>query len=277
MVTLDVKSQGASGDGATDDTEAFNKALRAAKGGKLIVPPGHYMIDATKGVRPLSNTMIELDDNAVLEVIPNAEKSYKLMRLRNCNNVTIRGGTLKGDRKRHRGTAGEWGIGIHVGSGCKDIFLYNIHSREMWGDGFYIGGPIPPKRVTMRNCVSDFNRRQGLSIVSGSEITVINSRFSNTRGTRPQSGIDIEPNRNGPAVHNVLIERNHFINNGAVAIQIIDKWAPVGAVTIRKNRYVGQRPLKIRHTASNYRRSMISKLFCIFQNYRLEITDCQLP
>jgi len=277
VATVDIKSQGASGDGATDDTDAFNNALRAAEGGKLVVPAGRYMIDAIKGIRPLSNTEIELDDNAVLAVIPNSEKSYKLIRLRDCDNVTIRGGTLKGDRKRHEGTCGEWGMGIHVGSGCNEIVLSNIHSHEMWGDGFYIGGPLPPKDVTICNCVSDFNRRQGLSIVSGSEITVINNSFANTRGTRPQSGIDIEPDRNGPGVDKVLIEGNQFINNGEVGIQIVGKWAPVRDVTIRKNHYIGQRPLKIKHATSNYRQSTLSKLFCLFRSYGLEITDCRLP
>jgi Right handed beta helix region len=218
-----------------------------------------------------------LDDNAVLAIIPNAEKNYKLIRLHACDNVAIRGGTLKGNRRRHQGTGGEWGMGVHVGSGCERIMLSNIHSREMWGDGFYIGGQIPPKDVTVHNCVSDFNRRQGLSIVSGSEIAVIDSRFANTRGTRPQSGIDIEPNRKGAGVHRVLIKGNQFINNGHVGIQIAGKWAPVGDVIVRNNQYIGQRPLKIKHAASDYRQSTLSKLFCLFRSYRLEITDCRLP
>jgi hypothetical protein len=45
-------------------------------------------------------------------------------------------------------------MGIHVGSRCERILLANIHPREIWGDGFYIGGQIPPKNVTVHNCVS---------------------------------------------------------------------------------------------------------------------------
>lgn len=57
MSTVNVTSRGAKGDGKTDDTDAFNKALRTAQGKKLTVPAGHYMIDATKSLRPFSNTV----------------------------------------------------------------------------------------------------------------------------------------------------------------------------------------------------------------------------
>ena len=277
MAIVNVKTHGARGDGTADDTNAFNKALRAAQGGKLMVPAGHYMINAIKSIRPLSNTIIELNDEAVLEVIPNAETHYKLIRLHECDDVTICGGTLKGDRQKHKGTDGEWGMGICIGSGCARIALQGVHSREMWGDGFYVGGQVVPREVTIRDCIADFNRRQGLSVVTGVQITIVGNRFSNTRGTRPENGIDIEPDRGGPGVDNVWIEGNRFINNGQVGIEIAGKWAPISNVTIVKNHFDGQRPLKVKHVSSDYEQSSLSKLLCFFHNYRLEAASCYVP
>ncbi len=277
MVTVNVKTHGARGDGEADDTNAFNEALQAAQGGKLTVPPGQYMIDAVKSVRPLSNTAIELCDEAVLEVIPNAEARYKLIQLHDCHDVTICGGTLKGDRQKHEGTDGEWGMGIFVGSGCAKITIQGIQSREMWGDGFYVGGKVVPREVTIRDCIADFNRRQGLSVVTGVQINIVGNRFSNSQGTRPENGIDIEPDRGGPGVSNVWIEGNHFINNGQVGVEIAGKWAPVRNVTIVGNHFDGQRPLKVKHVTSNYKQSLLSKVLCNFQSYSLEATDCRVP
>ena len=277
MRVVNVKTHGARGDGAADDTDAFNEALRAAQGGRLKVPAGHYMINAIKSIRPLSNTVIELNDEAVLEVIPNAETRYKLIRLHDCDDVKIRGGTLKGDRQKHQCTDGEWGMGIHVGSGCTRITLQNVQSREMWGDGFYVGGKVVPREVTIRDCIADFNRRQGLSVVAGVQITILGNRFSNTRGTRPENGIDIEPDRGRPGVSDVWIEGNRFVNNGQAGIEIAGKWATVSNVTILKNHFHGQRPLKVKHVSSDYKQSSVSKLLCFFQSYRLEATDCCVP
>ncbi len=44
---VSVRWFGAKGDGITDDTEAFRKAIAAAgEGGTVFVPPGVYKIDA---------------------------------------------------------------------------------------------------------------------------------------------------------------------------------------------------------------------------------------
>ena len=42
--TVDVKTFGAVGDGVTDDTAAFQKAIAAAKGKVIRVPAGRYLI-----------------------------------------------------------------------------------------------------------------------------------------------------------------------------------------------------------------------------------------
>ena len=69
-------------------------------------------------------------------------------------------------------------------------------------DGFVVGGStqaIPsPSKVTLRNCVSEYNYRQGLSVLRCAGLLVSSGSYSNTgqlgvgKGTSPMSGIDSE-------------------------------------------------------------------------------------
>src|SRR5688572_28977480 len=57
--TIDIRSFGAKGDGQSDDTAAFDAAIRAlpVTGGTILVPPGTYMLRA---VHPNPNRAIDL-------------------------------------------------------------------------------------------------------------------------------------------------------------------------------------------------------------------------
>ncbi|HLU66879.1 MAG TPA: glycosyl hydrolase family 28-related protein, partial [Kofleriaceae bacterium] len=50
-VVSNVRDFGAVGDGATDDTRAFQDALAAAEGGALLVPAGRYLIRGKLAMR----------------------------------------------------------------------------------------------------------------------------------------------------------------------------------------------------------------------------------
>ena len=57
-LVVNVKDFGAKGDGATDDTEAFQKAINASYTGEsLFVPPGQYLISKTLNIKNAGFTM----------------------------------------------------------------------------------------------------------------------------------------------------------------------------------------------------------------------------
>lgn len=85
------------------------------------------------------------------------------------------------------------------------ITFKNVNSFLCKGDGFYIGTDYivketewklqySAKDITLINCNADSNHRQGLSITKGEHILIDGCSFTNTIGTDPQCGIDIEPN-----------------------------------------------------------------------------------
>jgi hypothetical protein len=92
--------------------------------------------------------------------------------------------------------------------------------------------------------VADGNRRQGLSIVDASGVTVIDSVFQNTHGTRPSAGIDLEPGT-AHKVTNIRIQKSKFLNNAGSGIQIAGKRGRVAKVEITRNTFKGNRPLLV--------------------------------
>ena len=77
-------------------------------------------------------------------------------------------------------------------------------------------------RVTCTN-----NRRQGLTIGRSRRVQVLDSEFSNTAGTPPAAGIDIEPDSGDPpdntGTRDVLILRCRVHDNHGPGIQIFKR------------------------------------------------------
>ena len=203
--TINVRTKGALGNGVHNDTAAFQAAINAlpSSGGTVYVPAGRYMIDAGRGVRLRSHTRLQMASTAELDVIPNSLSTSEAIQVYNVNNVEIVGGRIVGDRVKHKGSSGEWGYAIKI-LGASKVLVKDIHISNCWGDGMWIGGTgrgsslVRSTYITLNNVVANNNRRQGLSIGPSRYVYVTNSTFSNTNGTLPEAGIDIEPQTQGP-------------------------------------------------------------------------------
>lgn len=234
---------GAVGDGVTDDTAALQDAIDAVAGtgGTLEVAAGTYMVDASKALSITGSMMLKLADGCVLQAIPNALTYYRIIHINGASDVVVHGGVVKGERNEHSGTVGEWGFGVLV-SNSNRVYVVGVTSRDCWGDGFYVGDGAAAN-IYFCNVVADNNRRQGLSITSVSGMEVSHSSFTNTKGTAPEAGIDLEPNA-GETVKDVLIHDSYFgFNNGSGTHQ----WSDVSTnafiinITHKNNHYEGNR------------------------------------
>ena len=250
-IVVNVRQLGAKGDARSDDTSALQAALDrvAGTGGTVFVPDGTYMVDAAsqRRLKIHSDTTLKLAPHATLRVIPNGSKEYALLTVAGSSNVTIMGGTLEGDRAQHSAKEGEWGMGLSILQGAKNITISGVTSKEMWGDGFYVEGA---RGVTFCSVVADHNRRQGLSVIDVDGLEVTNSAFSNTQGTRPMAGIDLEPDTAKQRISNVRIHRSRFVNNKGPGIQVAGKKhaSLISRVEITENLFVGEVPLKIEYS-----------------------------
>ena len=224
IIVVNVKDFGARGDGNNNDTTAIQNAIDAVSklgGGTVHIPSGIFMIQSVRyGVILKDNICLKMSKGTTLKAIPNDSPNYEIVSIMDCSNVSIEGGTIQGDRYSHSGLNGEWGHGIAI-YGAENITIQDVIIQECWGDGIEMawGRSKNPKAASENVWIDNIkcinNRRQGLSIVGGLNITISNSQFLNTKGTAPEAGIDIEvePNMAGNNAKNIFIHNCIFKGN----------------------------------------------------------------
>jgi hypothetical protein len=74
--------------------------------------------------------------------------------------------------------------------------------------------------LVTRLLLPDRDRRQGLSIVDADGVTVTDSVFKKTHGTRPSAGIDLEPDEPAQKITNICIQGSKFLDNAGSGIRI---------------------------------------------------------
>ena len=107
--------------------------------------------------------------------------------------------------------------------GARNIVIRNLNIRSSGGDGIYISNTKSRggcKNVLIEDILSEDNHRQGISIISASDLIIRNSKFITTEGTAPQCGIDLEPNNSADVLVNNVIENCEFYGNKSGGISI---------------------------------------------------------
>lgn len=240
---VDARAHGARGDGARDETAALQAAIDALPeaGGTVQVPAGRYLINPLRSLRLRSSMHLQLDPEAWLIAIPNAaERAYVLL-VDGREDVEISGGHIYGERDRHRGDRGEWGHGIMI-RGSRGVTVRNLRIQRCWGDGISIGGisgaqAQPSRDVVISDVVCTGNRRQGLTIGRSRQVRVLRSEFSDTGGTLPGAGIDVEPDP-GDVAEDVRIEDCLARGNAGAGIQLYTR---ARKAQVRRCRLIGNR------------------------------------
>jgi hypothetical protein len=100
---------------------------------------------------------------------------------------------------------------------CTHIKVFGLRLESSGGDGIYIGPDgkhlRPSKDMLIRDCVCDDNYRQGISISSVDTLRVENCVLSNTSGTPPRAGMDIEANDAFDVLRNIVVSNCVSKNN----------------------------------------------------------------
>ena len=190
-----------------DSTDYFNAALTS--GVERLVIDKMSSPWVVTPLRVASNIHLVFEKGAVLlakrgEFVGRTDRLLALDGVENVR-VTGYGATIRMWRddyargKDGRGCdyrRGEWRHALSI-VGSHDIVVEGLTIEESGGDGIYIAASssgVPSHDIVIRDCVSDRNHRQGISVISAENLLVENCTFKNTKGTAPEDGVDFEPN-----------------------------------------------------------------------------------
>jgi len=206
-----------------DDTNVLQSALNttAANGQVLRIPAGSYNIS------PISfpdDSQLVLDAGVTITANSGYGPLDKMLNIKS-RKVTIAGveasSVIFKMRKaeyaaEHASDGSEYRHCLDI-EGASNVTISGISCNQSGGDGLYIGYGAqgqPSQNVTVSDSIFDQNFRQGWSLISGQHIYVYRCHFTNTSGTNPEAGLDIEPNVPSGVVADVHIE-DSFTNGNA--------------------------------------------------------------
>lgn len=204
--------------GSVDYTNYIQKGIDENRNVQM---PNFPILINEKGLKVKSDSRIVFKNKSVLLMTPNGLSNYAIILINNVNNVVIQSSVIVGERDQHKGTTGEWGMGIFI-TDSKNIQIFSSTISNCWGDGIYIGGGEvnANENITITDAKIDNCRRNGISITNGKNIKILNSTISNTNGTSPMAAIDIEPNNDKSTIEQILISNVTTLNNGNYGILI---------------------------------------------------------
>jgi hypothetical protein len=203
------------------DTTIQSLIDQAAPGDTVRVPPGRYEVDSVNAPITLRSG-ITLDLTGVtLAALPTDRIFSMVVAIPGCSDVTIVGGDIVGERDTHIGSTawdmGGGGGGITIYNGSRNVKIRGTKVSNCFADGILL---LHAHGVEVDGVVSNHNRRQGMSVVDVDGLHVHHSQFSDSGGTPPGSGIDIENDLETEAIRNVLVEHCVFYGNQGSGIGI---------------------------------------------------------
>lgn len=205
-------------DGSRDYTSYVQAAVNKYSN---IVFPGFPILVNDKGINIPSNKTITFQAGSEIRLKPTSLGNYSILRLANVSNVTLYNPIIKGDRFTHKGTSGEWGMGIGI-YGSSNIKIYNAKVTNCWGDGIYLGqsnSTINCKNIVIKDSYLKSNRRDGITIIGVDGLLLDNLYSGYNNGTSPYCGINFEPNNSYSQLKNIKIN-NPITEQNRNGIQI---------------------------------------------------------
>ena len=197
VVTENVKADGAVGDGVTDDTAAFQRALGqidGAGGGILVVPPGSYV------VQPSALTVHRSDviDGIGATLLP-ATTGYEMLEI-DGPNVVINGLTLEGSNLVVRGISIDGGSSNTI---VTRVTVRDLRQSSVSTDVTYTGMPVGIK------VYGNLDRLQ-IDTTSVGNVAADRPECSAASCTPVARGILISPGTNETGATNVVVEYSSF-------------------------------------------------------------------
>ena len=216
--------------GEVDYTDYLQKGLNENVNVQF---PDFPVLINVKGLNVRSNQVLNFSKNSKLMMKPNSEEMFGILNIKFAENVTVNNPNLVGDKDKHLGTKGEWGMGINI-MASKNVTINNPIISKTWGDGIYIGEPTEAEKktkklksyenqnITINKGVIDDCLRNGISVISGINVLIDGTTIQNINSKAPKAAIDVEPNNKNNKIKNIklcnITTKNNF--NGIVVFLV---------------------------------------------------------
>lgn len=213
-----------------------------------IMPDFPVLIDSM-GLSIISKSHYKLlfKANSKLIMKANSSTSYKILFLNNVSNSIFYFLNIQGDRIGHipiSGNTSELCHGLYIQSG-DSLTIEKPTIKNCNGDGLVLTQTATPTYGTIINkAYLDNNRRNGFTIGSTLKLIVNGMICSNTNGTEPSLGLDIEPESVGQNLINIVFNDFITFNNYKGGISIYPRkllWSttlPQKNINIIFNRHI---------------------------------------
>lgn len=198
-----------------DATTALQSALDSTASTVVVDNVGQDWITRPLFIRR-SNVRIVFENGVVVKAKEGYVGSDSLISATRLSNVSLvgYGATLRMNKPEY--TTGEFRMALKFYS-MTDLRIEGLSIRDSGGDGIYLGdaGGAQPYnlRVTIKDVQLDNHRRNGLSVISVDGLVVDNVAVTNTNGTAPEFGIDLEPNNAGERLANISFNNVRLSGN----------------------------------------------------------------
>lgn len=190
------------------------------KNDAVLLPDGVIQL-GKDGLKMPSNSTLYFGNKTLLKFNGPANGKFSdIIKVYDVNNVKIYNARIQGSRNIS-GQTGEWSAGISV-LNSKNILIDNAYIFDTFGDGIFIGSENDgvSRNVTLNNVWIDNARRNAISITSVIGASINNVLLSNTHGTLPECGVDIEPSLFGEYIQQVSFNNLYSFNNKNAAFNI---------------------------------------------------------
>ncbi len=176
-----------------------------------------------------SNLTIIIEPNVEIVALDNVYDLFdSVFRIWDVENITILGyqATIRMNKQEYiTANDSEYRHGFNIGS-ATNIRIEGLTIKDTGGDGmlisksFYSGSAKNYcENIVIKNCRMDNNYRQGISVGSVKNGLIENCILSNTKGTLPEAGIDVEPDNPQERIEDLTIRNCQFLNNNGNGLQ----------------------------------------------------------
>ncbi|TXF77558.1 right-handed parallel beta-helix repeat-containing protein [Chryseobacterium sp.] len=205
--------------GKTDYTALIQRAVNE---NKVTVFPSFPLLINMNGLTVPSDRILIFQKNSILLFSGPATAKYSdIIKVYNAENVRIVNAKIRGSRNEKAEQRGEWSAGISI-LNSRNIVIENPRIYDTFGDGIFIGSEDNgySENIYISNGWIDNVRRNGISITSAKNVFVNHILISNTHGTLPECGVDIEPSVEDHIMQNVNLNDVYTFNNSSGGISV---------------------------------------------------------